>query len=772
MSYKYLSAIMMFYICGIICCSLGFPSFIISVMFLGILVSITKAKTKKSIIISILFTLCFSAGYLHTFLQNSQYNFFYETFCDRYVTVFGTVDSMPIETETLFGEKNLSYTVKLSDVKVDGEFYKSDKKIIVYAPDGIFLEPGDTVILNGFLRAPKENANPNGFNYRKYLQTTKTAAIMNLRDGVVTGKNTSLFYKLSKVRHHLLVKLSQYMPEDKDFLVRALVLGDRTQLSSDVENTFAGSGISHALALSGMHLSILMAFVTHFIARASIKLRARAVICSVAVILYIPVAGFFPSLVRAGIITLFAFAATLFKQKYDFTTALVFAATVILMDNPLVIHSLSFQLSFLATIGIVYFSLPAYKLFKQKIRLNRFTGFISVTAISSITVTLLTLPIIAKSFSSVSFYTILGNILIVPLIEILFAGALVMLTIGVIFAPAAKIIGMALAFITDIILFACNTVSSLKGAFFVVKAPGIFEYMLYLSAVCAAYGFLRKSKFKKPAAIIACAMAVLCISNSVYQSTVFRVDFINVGQGDSALIQIPFGKNILIDCGPAGYGEAASYIKSKGIHTLDAIYISHFDSDHTGGLDEILSSVTVKKVVVSYTNAQNSDSFELLNKIINSGADVEFADNTYHTKIGSCEIEALWPGDIINTDDNNNSLVIKLKCRGKTFLFTGDIDAQTEHTVINAGKNVNTDVLKVAHHGSKTSTSSEFIKHSSPQYAVISVSNNNSFGHPDSNVINRLEAEGCHVFSTAKNGYAHFSQDMFGNYKIKIKNLD
>lgn len=771
MNYKYLSVFMLLYICGIVYYSLSLPSCIIFALFIALFICIMRAKTVHSIVVVSIFTLCFASGYMQTYVKNNEYEFFYKTFCGRYAVVFGTVDDVPKTVETSFGQKNISYTVKLSNVKADDKFYKTDKKIIVYAPEGALVDIGDKVMLKGFLKSPDENANPNGFNYRQYLKTVSTAASLTFDDGVVTGKDTSVFYEIKKLRHKLLQKITEYMPEDKDVLVRALILGDKSNLDRDVQKMFSGSGVSHALALSGMHLSVLTAFVMHFISKTQMRLRVRAVICAVAVIVYIPIAGFFPSLVRAGIMTLFALASTLFKQKYDVTTSIVFAAAVILMDNPFVINSASFQMSFLATIGIIYFTLPACKLLRQKFKLNRFTGFVSMTAISSAFATLLTLPVVAKSFSSISLYTVLGNLIIVPLIEILFSGGIVMLALGAVFTPAAKVAGMVLAVLTDIIIFISDKISSLRGAFFVIKAPGFLEYLLYASVIFLVYCLLAKPKLKKPALIIAIAITLMCTVNEVYQSTVFRVDFVNVGQGDCALVQIPFGKNILIDCGPEGYGEAAAYIKSKGIRTLDTVYLSHLDSDHSGGLDEMLSAVRIKKVVLSHTNAQNEENFEILGRIIKAGTNIEFADNTYSEKTGICEIEGLWPGYTAGSDDNNNSLVLKLNCRGKTFLFTGDIDAETESAVLKSGENIKTDVLKVSHHGSKTSTSEQFIEKAAPKHAVISVAKNNSYGHPDSGVISRLEDGNCTVFRTDKNGYVHFSVDMFGNYKIKVKTL-
>ena len=681
------------------------------------------------------------------------------------------MDDIPKATETSFGQKNISYTVKLSDVKAGDKFYKTDKKIIVYAPEGALVDIGDKVMLKGFLKSPDENANPNGFNYRQYLKTISTAASFTFDDGMVTGKDTSVFYEFKKLRQKLLEKITEYMPEDKDVLVRALILGDKSNLDRDVQKTFSGSGISHALALSGMHLSVLTAFIMHLISKTQMHIRVRAVICSAAVIAYIPIAGFFPSLMRAGIMTLFSLASTLFKRKYDVTTSIVFAAAVILMNNPFVINSASFQMSFLATIGIIYFALPACRLLRQKFKLNRFTGFVAMTAISSAFATLFTLPVVAKSFGSISLYTVLGNLIIVPLIEILFSGGIIMLAIGAVFTPAAKVAGAILAVITNIIIFISDKISSLSGAFFVIKAPGFLEYLLYASVIFLVYCFLSKPKFKKPALIITVIITLTCAVNEAYQNTVFRVDFVNVGQGDCALVQIPFGKNILIDCGPEGYGEAAAYIKSKGIRTLDTVYLSHLDSDHSGGLDEIISAAKIKKVVVSHTNAQREENFEILGRTIKNGTTIEFADNTYAEKTGICEIESLWPGYAAGSDDNNNSLVLKISCRGKTFLFTGDIDAETESAVLESSENVKTDVLKVAHHGSKTSTSHEFIEKAAPDYAVISVAKNNSYGHPDSGVISRLEDENCMVLRTDKNGYVHFSVDIFGNYKIKVKNL-
>ena len=767
---KYLVALMLLYLCGTVCFAISAPPGIIYAAVIAVFIRIFTAKTKRSLILAAAFSLCFTAGYLHINLENEQYRLFEDKLCGCYVTVSGTVDGIPETVETAFGQVKIVYPVRLYEAKTDEGFYKTNRKITVTAPENAPVSIGDTVMLKGILKLPDDAANPGGFDYRMYLRTNDIAATMSLHNGVITGKKFSVIYEAQKLRVLLLEKISEFMPDSTDMLVRAILLGDKEILSDDVKDMFSGSGVSHALALSGMHLSILTAFMLWFISKTPMHIRLRSAFCMIVVILYILLAGFSPSLIRAGIMSLFLFGATLLKRRYDFLTAIVFAATLIVSENPFAIYSVSFQLSFAATAGIVFIGSPLYRTIRYKLQPGRFLSAIMMTVILSLTATVATLPIMARSFGSISLYTVLGNILVVPLIEILFGGGIIMLLIGSVSAIAAKVIGIGLAFVTKAIIFICQTISSLGGAFLTVKYPGIADWIFYISLIALIYCLATKpKKFKLPLISVVLSL-LLCTSVEVYENTVFRVDFINVGQGDSALVHIPHGKNLLIDCGPDSFGEAASYIKSKGIYELDAIYLSHFDSDHSGGLGEVLSSVKVKKVVVSHTNAKNKDNLEILNKIIKSGTPVEFADDTYRENFGICEIKSLWPTDNSSSDDNNNSLVLSLSYKDKRFLFTGDINTKTEENIIKNTKNLDTDVLKVAHHGSKTSTGDNFVNKLSPDYAVISAARNNSYGHPDKTVVSRLENSGCRVFRTDLNGYVHFSQDMFGNFKIKTKN--
>ena len=493
---KYIVAFMLFYICGIICYLFGLPNFIIPVLLIGTVINILQAKTVRSAIVLSVFTVFFAVGYMQTGAWDREYNFFYDNFCGRYVTVFGTVDEFPVEYETAFGEKTAKYVVKLSKIRVVNEFYETDKKIIVYSEGEATVEIGDTVMLRGMLEKPDVNMNPGGFNYREYLKTEKTAGIMRLKDGSVTGRQFSIFYDFKKLRQNFIGRITECMPDGKDTLVRALVLGDKADMDADVQKIFSGSGIAHALALSGMHLSVLITFVMFFISREKIRIRARAFICAVAVILYVPVAGFSPSLVRAGIMMLFMLGGTLFKRRYDTATAIVFAATVILFENPFAIKSISFQLSFISTIGIVYFSIPLYAMLKKRISLNQIAGFVLFAVISTLTSVVVTLPIVATSFNCISFYGVFGNLLIVPLMELLFSGGIVMLIIGFIFMPLGRLVGFLLAILTDVIIFMSSIISSLKGAFFIIKAPGIFEYLLYAAVIFAVICMIKHKKVK------------------------------------------------------------------------------------------------------------------------------------------------------------------------------------------------------------------------------------------------------------------------------------
>ena len=248
-------------------------------------------------------------------------------------------------------------------------------------------------------------------------------------------------------------------------------------------------------------------------------------------------------------------------------------------------------------------------------------------------------------------------------------------------------------------------------------------------------------------------IAGFSILSLTVNSLTYSVTFFDVGQGDCALIKTPANHTYLIDTGPSGT-SVLSALKSEGINSLDAIFISHIDSDHSGGLKSVLSSIPTKKVIFPRYDIFNDKMTGLTDMAMGFGADVEFADRFLSYDLAGISANVIWPSPYNKTSDyeNRNSMVLMFDINNADFLFTGDIDTS-----------VDCDVLKVSHHGSDSAGSYGFLKRTSPKYSLISVGRDNRYGHPDEDLVTRLEHSGSRILRTDQMGDIKFRIDLFGN---------
>lgn len=236
------------------------------------------------------------------------------------------------------------------------------------------------------------------------------------------------------------------------------------------------------------------------------------------------------------------------------------------------------------------------------------------------------------------------------------------------------------------------------------------------------------------------------------------ISFVDVGQGDCVLIQSN-GRFALIDAGEAD-NDIARVLKRKGIKGFDAVILSHWHSDHAKGLYEILDAFKVENAVFPDVSKNDEDAIKLSENVTKlcaeSGVNVHNAVQGMAVNIGDIELTVLL-ADNQSTEENNRSLIIMAECRGNKFLFTGDAEAKLEEKLVKSGINIDCDVLKVAHHGSDASTSNEFLKLCTPEYAVISVGSNNSYGHPNRDALNRLYSFNAQIYRTDYDGHIDFT---------------
>lgn len=579
-------------------------------------------------------------------------------------------------------------------------------------------------------------------------------------------------------------------------LLKGILLGDIDSLSIEQEENFRASNLSHILAVSGMHIAYVILATTFFLKLFRIsKLKIHIIVIFV-IIFFTFLTNFTPSVVRAAIMASISLIAFIFKRKPDFWNNISIASLFSLILNPYTLLSLSFQLSYLGTIGIVL-GLKIYKKRRTKIedkhtsindnkescinkKLKQLKCFFIDTAIICISAQVIIVPILLLNFNTFSLYFLLANVAAAPLIGIITILGFIIIIMSYIIFPMANLLNVIENTLLLFLNLLTKHISNLPNAIIYFKTPFIFSILIYffvfftMTVVYTTEQVTIKRKIQKnlkrilkfiTKIILIYVLIIFLIDTGIFRKNKLEVYFIDVGQGDSSLIITEENKKILIDGGGSndekydvGQKVTLPYLLDRRINDLDYVVVSHFDSDHVQGLYAILENIKVKNVVIStqYEKTENYEKFmEIVYRKKINIINVKKDDKIQIDKFAKLEILFPLENHIKENRINNNSIVCKFMNRGLSILYTGDIEKIAEDALVKLYKNtkkLSANILKIAHHGSKTSSTENFLNLVNPRIAIISVSKDNLFKHPNSEVIKRLESRNIIIRRTDLEG--------------------
>ncbi|MDI3310473.1 MAG: DNA internalization-related competence protein ComEC/Rec2, partial [Thermoanaerobacterium sp.] len=459
------------------------------------------------------------------------------------------------------------------------------------------------------------------------------------------------------------------------------------------------------------------------------------------------------SAVRADIMACMALIATSIGRDNDPINAISFAAVMILFFNPLMLFDIGFQLSFIATLSILLLYKPIKDILKVKN--EKLRDAFSVTVAAQVS----TIPIIIYFFHSVSVISLLPNILIVPIVSVAVVLGFLSAILGLIYMPLSIPLNLINIPVVEIVLYLTKIFSKIPHASMSVSQPPVYMMLFYYVALMLLPSNLsRKFKIKAISAMLVFLMTVFAINALVPKN--LEITFLDVGQGDSTFLRAPDGKNILIDGGgrpeyssssfDVGQDILMPFLLYKNATSLDAVFISHADYDHIGGILSILNDVDVKRIFIG-KQVEDSENFKKLMDIARKKQIPVFQlSKGDAVEISGIKYEVLSPGSDVIAENpiNNNALVFKMIYKNVSILFTGDIEKEAENELLD--DNISSDILKVPHHGSNTSSQKDFVDKVNPKISVIMVGKNN-YGQPDGEVVKYLESK-SQLFRTDKDG--------------------
>ena len=601
---------------------------------------------------------------------------------------------------------------------------KGKEKLIVYISNIENIELGDKVVVKGEYTLPKKATIPNNFDYQKYLYNNHIFYIMYAKELKMIKKNQNITFKIKK---YILDKTSNYT--NKGYL-NAFIIGDKTNL--EFYETYQNNGISHLFALSGMHISMLSLIIYKLVN----KFKHKDLIVIMFLLFYITLTNFSASILR----TIIFFIILKLNKKLDLNIStkndLLITLCIIMIYNPLIVFDIGFQYSGLVTFGLIV----STKYYKKNYFYNLFiTSFIAL---------LFSVPITLYNNYELNLLSILNNLINVPLITFVIYPLSLLTFILKFLEPIYNLTINLLEFI--------NNISSIFSLNIIVPKVHIIFYLIYYLLI----NLYIESNNKKY--VLIASLYLLSFKLKPFIDRNNYVYYLDVGQGDSSLI-IYNDIVVMNDTGGSSNYNVSSgcikLLKSLGYSHIDYLILTHGDFDHMGDSIYLINNYKVKNVILN-----NDDFNELETNLIKElkKKKIKYYQNVEKIPISNNIITILNTEEYDNENDNSNVIYIELN--NYKFMFMGDAGVDKEKDILERHNISNIDVLKVGHHGSKTSSSKSFINKINPKYSIISVGKNNRYGHPNKEVLNNLERS--KIYRTDEDGSIIFK---IKNNKLKIE---
>lgn len=591
---------------------------------------------------------------------------------------------------------------------------KSSKgKVIVYSNNGQYCI-GDIISLEG---TPKEITTERvfkGFNYYKYLKAKKIIGVISATKIIKIGNR----FHIGILKQKIYAYLSKNFSRESYIFLRGMLLGDTILFDEDFKMAISDGGIMHLFAISGLHIQLFIALLEKLLGKLKVNLTLKQSVIFLFLQFYIIITSYSPSVLRASLMYILAIINKKYKLRLSSLDIVSFVFIFLLIINPFYIQDYGFILSFSVSFIIIVTSplLKEYSPFKQNL-------------ILSLVIQVFSLPIVVKLNNSVNVFSPFINVIFIFIIS----SIILPLSISILFMPYFDKI-----FIFFIVLFKELTIVTNEIFLLNINFP-IFSPLQIIILFLIVF-YLVKNFYRKNIRFILLTllfMFFLGVSNTLLFDPYGQIYFLDLSNGESIIIKSPFNQcNVVIDTGDGTNNEVSKFLKNHGFKKIDYLVLTHNHYDHNGEALSIINNFLVKNIVVSFYD----ESFVTKqNKVIRVREGDELRCSKYL-------FEVLNPSQDTG-NENDNSIVLYTRINQKNFLFLGDVTQKTEERIIQK-YNIKVDVLKVAHHGSSTSTSPIFIDALRPQHAIIMNGRVEKFGFPHQETLETLRKYQVKVYST------------------------
>lgn len=636
----------------------------------------------------------------------------------------------------------------------------ADQRLLIYNKDHTDIPIGTYIFIRGKIQMFERKRNPGEFDEALYYARQRIYGRVQCEKVLeVSGESNVLMEGLYQFKESWKSRLIGCIGEKNGGILAAMILGEKSEMDTDVKELYQNSGISHVLAISGLHISFIGFGIYQCIRRTGLGFLVSGFLAMAILTLYILMIGFSVSAMRAYLMLLLKIGADITGRVYDMLTAAMLGAAMTVCYQPLYLTDGGFFLSYGAILGIAIL-LPAIE-HSFSSATKWMSGFKASLAIN-----IMIFPMTLWFFYVFPTYSVVLNMFVLPLtgpvLGLGIVGSFLMVCI-----PHAGVLCLTICkWILEYYERICRVGSKLPYARLVLGQPKWWKVLLYyalLLGVIGAIRYLRKKGKSKRKLRIVWALPLLMVGILVYQPNGrLEITVLDVGQGDGISIRGPQGTTVFIDGGSSDRSKLGEYciepfLESQGIGTLDYAFITHGDYDHYSGIAEMLErqdkGIKIRNLVLPMNYKEDEALVKLAAQARNASVTVLMMRAGDSLRDGEMVITCLHPAKANSkVSGNEGSMVLSVTYGEFSMLCTGDIEGEGEELLTKRVRGKEYDVLKVAHHGSKYSTTEKFLKACSPEIAVISAGKWNSYGHPHQELLGRLKEAKCLVYDTRKNG--------------------
>lgn len=691
-------------------------------------------------------------------------------FAEQRLQVQGIIREAPQERKIEDGSISVRYIIEVKSVRVAGKEKVVNGRAYLYS---VRQEGKETGRIGDEIEAAVEVRALHAYQNPGRIDAVAAAARQGIHARLMAGKQeirieareTTAFLRwVARIRQELLLAMQHVMPETDAAALFAMLFGGYEGIKPELLTAFTTTGIVHILSVSGSHITLLAGTLNWLCGIFHFRRALTALLVGAVIVVYAIFAGCTPPVLRSALMGICAFTALAAGRKSEAARLLTITALLLLSWQPGLLGDISFQLSFAATAGLLYLS-PCLQR-----RLVILPPWLAANFAVTIGAQLAVMPLLAWYFNALSLSSLLANLIAVPIVESMIVIGLMAIAVGLVATGLQTLLFALCSLMIGLVYNLTRLIAVLPGASVYLPPLAPEVGVLYYGILCLLLDregsqlfWPQVVRWQRPLLVGVFAGLVFFFWHEL-QEQPLQVHFIDVGQGDAALLITPHHQAVMIDIGGSRQGDfdvgervVAPYLRHYGVRRLNLLLLTHAHEDHAGGLAGVLRHTPATQVLIGRESRQEYARTTKLNFSLEPALSFAPVCTGERIVVDGVEFKILQaPESGLSGSGNEMSTVIRAAYKGYSFLFTGDLTASGEKDLLASGQEVRSDVLKIGHHGSKGSSSSEFLRAVHPRWAVISVGADNSFGHPHAETLQRINGEGATLLRTDRDGAVVF----------------